>query len=80
MVPKYKTGDKVYFVSNSIFVKEATVIHVGGGFVTIKFDTNNGNGGASGTRVRESKIYRTKKEADDIATQHRDGRKYNHSI
>lgn len=48
MVSKYKEGDKVYFVSSSVFVKEATVIRSGGGFVTIKFATNNGNDGPSG--------------------------------
>lgn len=39
MVSKYKEGDKVYFVSSSVFVKEATVIRSSGGFVTIKFAT-----------------------------------------
>lgn len=34
MVSKYKEGDKVYFVSSSVFVKEATVIRSSGGFVT----------------------------------------------
>ena len=65
MVSKYKEGDKVYFVSSSVFVKEATVIRSGGGFVTIKFATNNGNDGPSGIRVRESKVYRTE-EANDV--------------
>ena len=59
MVSKYKGGDKVYFVSSSVFIKEATVIRSSGGFVTIKFATNNGNDGPSGIRVRESKVYRT---------------------
>lgn len=57
MVSKYKEGDKVYFVSSSVFVKEATVIRSGGGFVTIKFATNNGNDGPSGIRVRESSLF-----------------------
>lgn len=33
---------------------------------TIKFDTNNGNDGPSGIRVRESKVYHTEKEADEV--------------
>ena len=66
MVSKYKEGDKVYFVSSSVFVKEATVIRSGGGFVTIKFATNNGNDGPSGIRVRESKVYRTEEEANKV--------------
>lgn len=66
MVSKYKEGDKVYFVSSSVFVKEAIVIRSGGGFVTIKFATNNGNDGPSGIRVRESKVYRTEEEANEV--------------
>ena len=66
MVSKYKEGDKVYFVSSSVFVKEATVIRSSGGFVTIKFATNNGNDGPSGIRVRESKVYRTEEEANEV--------------
>lgn len=66
---KFKVGDRVYFVSSSIFVREATVIHCAGGFVTIKFDTNNGNDGPSGTRVRDSKVYATEKEANEVAKQ-----------
>lgn len=66
MVSKYKEGDKVYFVSSSVFVKEATAIRSGGGFVTIKFATNNGNDGPSGIRVRESKVYRTEEEANKV--------------
>ena len=56
----------MYFVSSSVFVKEATVIRSCGGFVTIKFATNNGNDGPSGIRVRESKVYRTEEEANEV--------------
>lgn len=66
---KFNEGDIVYFIASSIFVKEAKVIHSACGFVTIKFDTNNGNDGPSGTRVRESKVYKTKEEAEKIAKQ-----------
>lgn len=66
MAKQFKVGDTVYFVSSSIFVRKATVIRAVAGFVTIKFDTNNGNDGPSGIRVRESKIYHTEKEANDI--------------
>ena len=65
-IKNIKEGDKVYFVSSSVFVKEATVIRSGGGFVTIKFATNNGNDGPSGIRVRESKVYRTEEEANEV--------------
>ena len=62
MVSKYKEGDKVYFVSSSVFVKEATVIRSGGGFVTIKFATNNGNDGPSGIRCVNQKYIALKKK------------------
>lgn len=63
---KFNVGDIVYFISSSVFVRKATVIRVAAGFVTIKFDTNNGNDGPSGIRVRESKVYHTEKEADEV--------------
>lgn len=69
MKKKFNTGDTVYFVSNSIFVKEATVVRCAGGFVTIKFDKSNTGDGVSGIRVRESKVYSTKKEAEAVAKQ-----------
>ena len=66
MTKQFNVGDTVYFISSSVFVKKATVISASAGFVTIKFDTNNGNDGPSGIRVRESKVYHTEKEANDV--------------
>ena len=65
MAKQFNVGDTVYFISSSVFVKKATVIRAAAGFVTIKFDTNNGNDGPSGIQVRESKVYHTEKEAND---------------
>ena len=65
MAKQFNVGDTVYFISSSVFVRKATVIRAAGGFVTIKFDTNNGNDGPSGIQVRESKVYHTEKEAND---------------
>ena len=65
MVKQFNVGDTVYFISSSVFVRKATVIRAAAGLVTIKFDTNNGNDGPSGIRVRESKVYHTEKEAND---------------
>lgn len=61
MKKRFNEGDVVYFVSSSIFIKKATVIRNAGGFCTIRF--SDGNCGTSGTRVRESKLYRTEEEA-----------------
>ena len=66
MAKQFNIGDTVYFISSSVFVRKATVIRSAAGFVTIKFDTNNGNYGPSGIRVRESKLYHTEKEANDV--------------
>lgn len=48
MKHKFIEGDTVYYVINSIFVREATVLKSGGGFCTIKFADTNG-----GTLVRK---------------------------
>ena len=64
----FKEGDVVYFISSSVFIKKATVIRNAGGFCTIRF--SDGNCGTSGTRVRESKLYRTEEEAKKIVERH----------
>ena len=58
---RFNEGDVVYFISSSVFIKKATVIRNAGGFCTIRF--SDGNCGTSGTRVRESKLYRTEEGA-----------------
>ena len=67
-------GDIVYFIASSIFVRKAKVVRNAGGFCTIIFD-GNGNCGISGTRVRESKLYRTEEEANAIVKQHKEANK-----
>lgn len=70
---QFNEGDVVYFVSSSIFIKKATVIRNSGGFCTIRF--SNGNCGTSGTRVRESELYRTEEEAKKVVEQHQNANK-----
>lgn len=70
---QFNEGDVVYFVSSSIFIKKATVVRNAGGFCTIRFE--DGNCGTSGTRVRESKLYRTE-EAKKVVQQHQDANKW----
>lgn len=60
MKNRFNVGDKVYFVSSVFRIEEASVIRCSGGFCTIKFRSSNG-----GIRVRESKVFRTKKEAEE---------------
>lgn len=71
---QFNEGDVVYFVSSSIFIKKATVIRNAGGFCTIRFE--KGNCSTSGTRVRESKLYRTEEEAKKVVEQHQNANKW----
>lgn len=59
---KYDVGDIVFFISNGYHIREATVIR-SGEFCTIKF---NDNETPAGTRVRKSKLFKTKQEAEVI--------------
>lgn len=72
---RFNEGDTVYFIASSIFVRKAKVVRNAGGFCTIIFD-GNGNCGTSGTRVRESKLYRTEEEAKKVVQQHQDANKW----
>lgn len=60
---KYNVGDIVFFISNGYNIRKATVIRCGSGFCTIKF---NDNETPAGTRVRESKLFQSKQEAEII--------------
>lgn len=71
---RFNEGDTVYFIASSIFVKKVKVVRNAGGFCTIVF-SDNGNCGPSGTRVRESKLYRTEKEANEVVKQHKEANK-----
>lgn len=55
----FKAGDKAWIVESTIFVKEVEIINVKGGFATLRFKDYNG-----GMRVRESRLYKTKEEAE----------------
>ena len=54
---KYNVGDIVFFISNGYNIR------CGSGFCTIKF---NDNETPAGTRVRESKLFQSKQEAEII--------------
>ena len=72
---RFNEGDTVYFVASFIFVRKAKVVRNAGGFCTIIFD-GDGNCGTSGTRVRESKLYRTEEEAKKFVEQHQNANKW----
>ena len=60
---KFNLGDIVYFIANGYRIREATIIRTSSGFCTIKF---NDNETPAGTRVRESKLFQTKQEAEVV--------------
>ena len=59
MANKYKRGDTVFLVGNGHFIEPATVVMHVAGFVTIRFTERNG-----GTRVRESRLFATREDAE----------------
>ena len=59
MANKYKPGDTVYIVSSVRWIKEAKVLKYAGGFYTLKFTDTGG-----GIKVRESRIFLTKEDAE----------------
>lgn len=71
---QFNERDVVYFISSSVFIKKAAGIRNTGGFCTIRF--SDGNCGTSGTRVRESKLYRTEEEAKKFVEQHQNANKW----
>ena len=55
----WKAGDKAWIVESTIFVKEVEVVNARGGFVTLRFKDSYGE-----MRLRESRLYKTKEEAE----------------
>ncbi|MBE6133042.1 MAG: hypothetical protein E7180_06660 [Erysipelotrichaceae bacterium] len=58
----FKAGDIAWIVESTIFVKEVEIVNIRGGFVTLRF-----KGSSGGMRVRESRLYKTKEEAEKVA-------------
>ena len=58
---KFKAGDIAWIVESTIFVKEVEIVSARGGFVTLRF-----KGSSGGMRVRESRLYKTKEEAEKV--------------
>ena len=56
---KFNAGDKAFIIESSIFVKEVVIVRIAGGFVTIRYPNSSG-----GFRVRVSRLFATKQEAE----------------
>ena len=55
----YKPGDTAYIVHSALFVREVRVLRVSGDMCTLRFTDSEG-----GVRLRASRLYRTKEEAE----------------
>lgn len=56
---KYLPGDTVYIVENASRVREATIVRSSGGFCLLRLS------GGGGTRLRETRLFRTTEEAEE---------------
>ena len=56
---RFQVDQTVYLISSVNWIKEAKVLKYSGGFYTIKWTDSDG-----GTRVRESRLYASKEEAE----------------
>ena len=55
---KYQNGQTVFVISSARFIKEAVVLKYAGGFYTIRWKDSPG-----GMRVRESRLFSSREEA-----------------
>lgn len=67
MNTKFKLADTVYIIANSIFIKEAKVVKIAVSTKTYTLKFTNEQGGV---RLRESRLYGTKKEAETIVNKY----------
>ncbi|MDO4650453.1 MAG: hypothetical protein Q4B26_17580 [Eubacteriales bacterium] len=56
---KYNLGDTVYIVENNRIIREVKIVSHKAGFCTFKFIGKDG-----GTRLRDSRVFATKEEAE----------------
>lgn len=68
MKTKYNVGDIVYIIANRIFIKEAKVVQVTAStrMYTLKFTEETG-----GTKLRESRLFPSYKEAEQVIKQNK---------
>lgn len=59
MAVKFKTGDTAYLIESNRIVREVSIIKFAGGFYTICFKDSGG-----GIKVRETRLYASKEEAE----------------
>ena len=60
MPDRFSIGDKVYFIESRWRIREAELKECSGGLALIRFLDGDG-----GIRIRESRLYKTAKEAEE---------------
>ena len=67
---KFRVGQTAYFVRSGVQVLEVQILSISNGFCTIRFLETGG-----GIRVRDSKLYATKEEAEEQIRRQNKGRR-----
>lgn len=70
---KFRTGQMAYFVRSGVQVLEVQILSISNGFCTIRFQETSG-----GIRVRETKLFATKEEAEEQIRKQNKGRRENY--
>lgn len=65
MKNRFKIGDHVYIVECGLYAKEVVIVGIAGGFYQICFTDRQGS-----LRLKESKLYATKEEAESVWSSH----------
>lgn len=63
MAAKFKAGDTAYLIESNRIIREITIVKFAGGFYLIRFKDSGG-----GIKVRENRLYASKKEAENVMT------------
>ena len=56
---RYNPGDAYYIIESNRIIREVKVLKITGGFATLRFMDSDG-----GTKLRESRLFPTKKDAE----------------
>ncbi len=66
MANKYNPGDTAFIVESNRFVREVEIIKITGEFATLRFSDTKG-----GVKLRESRLFPTKEEAENSIKKNR---------
>ena len=67
---EYRAGDVAFFISNSIMVQECKIVSRSGDFYTITYESKCDCFAPAVIRLRGSRLYKIKEEADQKISEH----------